>query len=163
LLEVFNQGRTQIREGMIESISVERGVGDVGWTKTGKPLGIDVTITIVDLSTILSMPINPGFSNIQGAATLAAEALAGDAGVTAVTAISKATYGEDNKYTDYLATLASLPFEDQISTKRRWKLAMARGRAEYGAWKSPARIASGVMDTFPGDIIKMLSLPTDRG
>lgn len=162
LLEVFNQGRTQIREGMIESISVERGVGDIGWTKTGKPLGIDVTITIVDLSTILSMPINPGFSNLQGAATLAAEALGGDVGVTAVTALSKATYGEDNKYTDYLATLASLPFEDQISTKRRWKLAMARGRAEYGAWKSPARISAGVFDSFPGDIIKMLSLPTDR-
>jgi hypothetical protein len=137
-------------------------VGDVGWTKTGKPLGIDVTITIVDLSTILSMPINPGFSNVQGAATLAAEALAGDTGVAAVTMFSKATYGEDNKYTDYLATLASLPFEDQISTKRRWKLAMARGRAEYGSWKSPARMASGVFDSFPGDIIKMLSLPTSR-
>lgn len=175
LLEVFNQGRTQIREGMVESITVERGVGDVGWTKQGKVLGIDVTVTIVDLSTILSMPINPGFSNAQGVATLAAEALGGnvggligqgangaDAGVTAVTALSKATYGEDNKYTDYLATLASLPFEDQISTKRRWKLAMARGRAEYGTWKSPARMASGVLDTLPGDFIKMLSLPTSR-
>jgi len=121
------------------------------------------------------MPISPGFSNVQGAATLAAEALGGNVGglvgqgangaslgVGAVTAFSKATYGEDNKYTDYLATLASLPFEDQISTKRRWKLAMARGRAEYGTWKSPARMASGVMDTLPGDFIKMLSLPTSR-
>lgn len=170
LLELFNQGRTQIREGMVESITVERGVGDIGWTKTGKPLGIDVTITIVDLSTILSMPINPGFSGVQGVATLAVESfgqgLAGDvgadAGATAVTAISKATYSEDNKYTDYIATLSSLPFEDQTSTKRRWKLAMARGRAEYGAWKSPARVASGIFDSLPGDMIKILSLPTSR-
>lgn len=172
LLEVFNQGRSQIREGMVESITVERGVGDIGWANGGKCLGIDVTITIVDLSTILSMPINPGFSGVQGVATLAAESIGGalageagaNAGVEAVTALSRGTYGEDNKYTDYLAVLASLPFENQISSWRRWRLAMARGRAEYGTWKSPARMASGVFDSLGmgGDILKMLSLPTSR-
>lgn len=162
LLEVFNQGRTQIREGMIESISIERGVGDVGWAKGGKCLGIDVTVTIVDLSTIMSMPINPGFSNVQGALTLTAEALGGNAGVTAATLLAKSTYSEDNKYTDYLATLASIPLDVQINATRKWQLNMARSRAEFNQWKSPARVASGLMSGFSGDIIKALSLATDR-
>lgn len=162
LLEVFNQGRTQIREGMIEQISIERGVGDVGWAKGGKVLGIDVNVTIVDLSTILSMPINPGVGNLQGAATLAAEAVAGSAGVTAVTALSKGTYSEDNKYTDYLATLASIPLDTQINMTRKWQLNMARSRAQFNQWKSPSRVASGLMSGMTGELIKAISMPTDR-
>lgn len=162
LLEVYNQGHTQIREGMVESISIERGVGDVGWAKGGKVLGIDINITIVDLSSILSMPINPGFSPVQGALTLAAEALGGSAAVTAATALSKSTYAEDNKYTDYLATLASLPLEAQINITRKWQLSMARSRAAFNQWKSPNRMASGLMNTWGGDFLKAISRPTDR-
>jgi len=164
LLEVFNQGRTQIREGMVESISIERGVGDVGWAKGGKCLGIDVTVTIVDLSTIMSMPINPGFSNVQGAFTLAEQALRGGnlGNNSVVSALAASTYSEDNKYTDYLATLASIPLETQINVTRKWQLNMARSRAEFNQWKSAARVASGLMSGMTGDLIKALSLPTDR-
>lgn len=178
LLEVYDKGRLLIREGMVESISVTRGVGNVGWTKDKKVLGIDVTMTIVDMSTILSMPINPGFSPVQGVFTGAAE-LAGagvdtvvnattgvntnaqSAGVSIATALTRSTYGEDNKYTDYLTTLASLPYEDLISPGRMWALNMAKGRAEYAQWKSPARVMSSAFDTMPGDIIKAISLALD--
>lgn len=177
LLEVFNQGRTLIREGMIESISIERGVGDVGWAKGGKCLGIDVNVTIVDLSSILSIPINPGFGNLAGVATGAA-ALAGgaagavtpgattsggaDLGRDAALALNKNTYSEDNKYTDYLATLGGLPLEFLINGTRKWLLNMARGRAQFAQWKSPYRVASGVMSTMPGELLKAISLPTSR-
>lgn len=162
LLEVFNQGRTQIREGMVETITIERGVGDVGYAKGGKVLGIDVTVTIVDLSTIMSMPINPGFGTVQGLATLGAEAIGGAAGATIATALSKTTYGEDNKWTDYLSTLAGIPLEVQINQSRKWQLNMARSRAQFNQWKSPARVVSGLMDGMSGDLIKALSFPTDR-
>lgn len=175
LLEVYNQGHTLIREGMVESITVERGVGDIGWAKGGKCLGMDVHVTIVDLSTILSMPINPGFSNVQGVLTAGASVLGGaagalagnssagaDAGEFAATALSKNTYSEDNKYTDYLATLASLPLDVMTQSSRKWQLNMARSRAEFAQWKSPNRIASGLMDNIIGDVAKMLSFSTSR-
>lgn len=173
LLEIFNQGHTLIREGMVESISVERNVGDVGMGRGAKTLGIDVHITFIDLSTMASMPINPGFSGMNGVFGLAAEGLGGiaeAAGVDgasgaadfAVDALSKSTYGEDNKYTDYLATLASLPLESLINGSRRWKLAMARTRAEFNQWKSPNRIVSGLMDNFAGELIKVTGQPTSR-
>lgn len=181
LLEVYNQGRTQIREGMVESISIERGVGDVGFARGGKALGIDVNVTIVDMSSILAIAINPGFGNLQGIATGAAELIGGgvgaagqavgldtsaaggaEAGVDAITALSKNTYAEDNKYTDYLATLASLPLEYQINNTRKWLLNMARGRANYRQWKSAHRVTSGVFDWWPGELIKAISFPTAR-
>lgn len=164
MLEVFNQGRTMIREGMIESMTFERGVGDVGFAKGGKVLNIDVTVTIVDFSNVLSVPINPGFSSIQGAFNLLEDAFRGtDRSWSITDALSKSTYGEDNKYTDWLSTIASVPLEVQINMTRRWQLNMARQRAEFGQWKSPARVASGMMNTMPGELFKAISMPTDRG
>lgn len=162
LLEVFNQGHTLIREGMVESLTIERGVGDVGWKRGGQVLGIDVHITIVDLSTIMSMPINPAFSGLSGALTAGAEVIGGDAGVTAATALNKSTYSEDNKWTDYMATLGGLPLNTMINSTRKWQLAMAQSRAAYNQWKSPDRVISGLMNSLPGDIIKAVSRPTDR-
>jgi len=162
LLEVFNQGHTLIREGMVESLTIERGVGDVGWKRGGQVLGIDVHITIVDLSTIMSMPINPAFSGLSGALTAGAEVVAGSAGVTAATALNKSTYSEDNKWTDWMATLGGLPLNTMINSTRKWQLNMAQSRAAYNQWKSPDRVVSGLMNSLPGDIIKAVSRPTDR-
>lgn len=167
LLEVINQGHTLIREGMIESISIERGVGDVGWAQGGKVLGIDINVTIVDLSTILSVPINPGISDTAGVFTSVIEGLgslggAGSEATTFANALTQSTYGEDNKWTDYLATMAGLPLDTLINGTRRWQLAMARTRAEYKQWRSPFKIASGLMSTAPGEFIKAISNPTDR-
>lgn len=177
LLEIFNQGHTLIREGMVESIAIERNVGDVGMGRGFKTLGIDVHVTIIDLSTMVSMPINPGFSGVNGAFSLTMQGLGAtvgaatpgataaggsDVGEFAAAALSKATYGEDNKYTDYLATLASLPLETFINGSRRWKLNLARSRADFNQWKSPSRVVSGLMDNFVGELIKATGHPTAR-
>lgn len=176
LLEVFNQGHTLIREGMVESLTIERGVGDVGWKQGGHVLGIDVHVTIVDLSTIMSMPINPAFSGLQGAVTAAAEIGgqlqntvtggnlpgAASAAIDVASAFSKSTYSEDNKYTDYMATLGGLPLNSMINSTRKWQLNMAKARAQYNQWKSPDRVVSGLMNGMIGDIVKAVSRPTDR-
>lgn len=162
LLEVYNQGRTIIREGLISSISIERGVGDVGYAKGGKVLGIDVNVTIDDLSNVLSVPINPNVSAVTGAISAVASALGGSAGEAAAAAVNKATYGEDNKWTDFMAVMASIPLDVQINGTRKWQLNMARSRAEAAQWRSPYRMASGLMSGLSGDLIKALSNPTDR-
>jgi hypothetical protein len=176
LLEIFNRGHTLIREGMVESITVERNVGDIGMGREAKTLGIDVNVTIIDMSTMVSMPINPGFSGVNGVFSLAVEGIGAaggavsgagasagaSAGETVAAALSKSTYGEDNKYTDYLATLTSLPLETLINGTRRWRLNMARTRAEFNQWKSANRVVSGLMDNFTGEMIKATGAPTSR-
>lgn len=169
LLEVHNQGKTMIREGMVESISIERGSGDVGWAMGNKVLSIDVTVTIVDLSSIMSVPINPLVTPLEAAVGTAVQTVTDNAGATAkalgetVTAgLSKSTYSEDNKWIDYLSTITAIPLDVQINYTRKWKLHMARTQAAMDQWKSGARIANMMMDTTPGDLLKALSMATAR-
>ena len=173
LLECINRGKTIIREGMIESMSIERGVGDIGFGRNFEALGIDVTVTVVDMSSIMSIPINAGV----GALTTIGGAVAGTAinigdfagstvgltsgtvdGVniadTAIAAVNKRTYSEDNKYTDYLSTITGLPLDSVINPKRKWKMNMARMKADVASSRTASNLGSGLFSVMPGDLFK---------
>lgn len=60
LVQIFDRGRCQVRLGMIESVSITRGTTNMPFTVTGNPLGIDVSFSVVDLSTIMHMPVSTG-------------------------------------------------------------------------------------------------------
>lgn len=176
LVECFNQGRTHIRLGMIESLSVTRGVGDVGWSNQGHFLGCDVQITVVDLSSVMHMPLQAGFeltdkvimgTGYLGAAGVAAVTgndanAAGEQGAAIAAATIGSTYDDDNAYTDYLSILSGMPLEAEINTLRKWAVRLARQRAKFDDWRSPNRLAMSAMSGWTGDLIKAVSLSTDR-
>lgn len=178
LLELYNQGFSQIREGLCTSLSITRGTGDVGWTKDRKALNIDVTFEITDLSQILSIPINSSTGMLPKAAGIlggVADKVTGADGAlsnavdTAVAAVTSATYSEDTKLTDYQAVLAGLNLDVQINASNKWKLAMARTRANLAAARSPDRWMSKafndgwpVFGHLPGDIVRLVSDKPDR-
>ena len=87
-------------------------------------------------------------------------------GAALMGAFMNSSYDEDNVYSDYTATLASLDLASQIHRSRKLRLALTRQVADFNQWKSPARFASWGMDSvlwgIPGDIIKALSLETAR-
>ena len=62
LCQLMDPGRHVIRHGMISSVTISRGQGNVGFNKNYKSLGVDVTWTVVDMSGIISASIMPGFS-----------------------------------------------------------------------------------------------------
>lgn len=62
LVEYYDKGRCQTRLGIIDSLSITRGTGNTGWTSDGHALGIDVSFTIIDMSSVLHMPISEGVS-----------------------------------------------------------------------------------------------------
>lgn len=183
IVQLFNRGRTQIRLGLVESLSFTRGVGDIGWTNTGKFLGVDVSMTVIDLSKVIHMPLQTNFTLSNAIATGAGAAVGGavgsikeamgmDGSTSAATgaalmgAFMNSSYDEDNVYSDYTATLASLDLASQIHRSRKLRLALTRQVADFNQWKSPARFASWGMENvlwgIPGDIIKALSLETAR-
>lgn len=180
ILEMYNEGRTQISLGMVESLTFTRGVGDVGWIKGSRYMAVDCQLSIVDLSKIVHMPIAPNFSLGQAATMAVTDAVVdGSAGTARLlgmqeqtiedmsTAISASmmpsTFDDDNKYTQYLAVLGSLPMEAQINTFRKFKLRAAQQRAQFNAWKSPAHLTQWAMGGFFGDVIKAVSVATARG
>lgn len=181
LVQVFDQGRCQIQLGMIDSLSVTRGTGNLGFTNDGKVLGIQVSFSIVDMSTIMHMPIAQGFSFGRAARGLAGAALGGAAGAgvggtlgglfTAPAAAAGAvlgaglamgTFDDDNAYTQYLHTLAGMNLTDQIYTFPRAKLAMTVEMENIRSWKSNAHIASFLGDLLPAQFASAFYTGTAR-
>lgn len=166
ICELYCKGRVNIRLGIIDSLTIERGVGNVGWNQDGYALGINVTFSVKDLSTIMSVPVTTQFSTGEKIVNLAAGA-AGDAiGVPAVSnivaAFTKSMYDDDNTFTDYLATLGSLSFQDMIYAGRKWRMNRLRLHREVQGLTSPARYASMFGGMLPGRIWNAIALETDR-
>ena len=173
LLELYCQGRNQIRLGMIESLSITRGSGNLGWTTKGEPLGIDISFTVVDLSTVLHMPLSSNFG-LPGAVA-SAVAQGGGAVLSSTVsmatgksnniqasvedfaaAVAASTYDDDNAFSDYMAVLGSLGLADQIYPQNKMRLRKAQRAAAWEQWKSPARLANWFIGEHPAWVPKFL-------
>ncbi|QVD49072.1 hypothetical protein LUCX_2 [Xanthomonas phage vB_XciM_LucasX] len=159
ICEAYCRGRHAIRLGMIDQMSITRGVGNMGWSQQGDALGIDVTFSIVDMSSIMHLPIQTNFGATDKAIQAAADVL----NVSEFASyFQKGTYDDDNSFTDYLAVLGSLSWQDMVYANRRWRLARYRQMQAWNSWKSPARVASWMGDTTLGRLINAISTETDR-
>ncbi len=167
ICEAYCRGRHAIRLGMITEMSVSRGVGNLGWTQDGDALGIDVTFTITDLSSIMHLPIHSNFGLTDMAMQATGDALGslagnGQTGQEWASYFQKGTYDDDNSFTDYLAVLGGLSWQDMTYANRRWRLARYRQMQNWTSWKSPARASMWAGQTLPGRIINVFSAETDR-
>jgi len=70
LCSLFNKGVCNIKMGMIESVTVERGVGNLGFDNYRRPLAFDVTITIKDFSSIVAAPVSTSIFDDKFISTL---------------------------------------------------------------------------------------------
>jgi hypothetical protein len=154
ICEVYSKGRVAIRLGMIQSLTISRGQGNVGWTPDGEPLGIDVTFSIVDMSSIMHMPIAAGLTNWDkflgtaseavgtGVGAVTGSASASDKAIEYAMAVSGGVYDEDSTYTDYLGILGSLSLQEMVlSNEAKWTLRRTAKRVNYQTWRSPANLA----------------------
>lgn len=167
LVEVHSKGRASCRLGLIESLSITRGVGNMGWTDDDQPLGIDVALSIVDLSTIMHMPINPGNGTLKMLAEGAVVGLAstvggGDAALQTLSALDSQNFDEDNAFTDYMAVLGSLGIEDMIYGTNKLKLRATQRMLEFKSWYSMGHFAQFVSGTITGRMISAVAQQGSR-
>jgi hypothetical protein len=172
ICELYAQGKLQIRLGMVESLSITRGAGNIGWTADGEPLGIDVSFSVVDLSSIMHVPITTGNDLLGGAATTAGATAAiltgGVAGVTMgasalVNLATKGMFDDDNAFTDYMAVLGGLSLTDQVYSFRKLKIAAAKRATDFETWRSPANLANFAMGTPPARFLSGLAIGMGKG
>lgn len=142
LVQYFCKGRGMVRTGIIDSLSITRGVGNLGWTQEGEPLGIDITVSIKDLSTIMHMPIGGQWSINP----------------------LKGVLDEDTAYSDYLATLGGLGINDITYKWRRFRLALTRNLANWkiNSFHNPAKFANWINGTLPGRAVRSITTEMDR-
>lgn len=60
LCSLFNKGKQNIKLGMITSLTIERGTGNLAYNKNWSPLGFKVSFTVTDLDPVVTAPINAG-------------------------------------------------------------------------------------------------------
>lgn len=131
ICEFFCKGRVQSRLAMIDSLEITRGTGNCGYTSDGKPLGIDINLSFVDMSSVMHMAQVQSF-NPLGMLYGPTEFL------------SKYMFSDDNVFSDYLATLSSLGLSDQIYTPRKLKRRFNTNVLKFKDWSSQAHFASWV-------------------
>lgn len=134
LCQIYDKGRTQVRLGIIDSMAITRGTGNVGWTQSHEPLGIDVTFTVKDLSSIMHMPL----SNSPG------------------------ILDHESAFVDYMAVLGSLSLTDQLYGMGRLRLSLTRKLTNWQSMNSPARWGLMAANSLPGEVIRAFAVGTAR-
>jgi len=165
ICELFDKGRCQTRLGMIDSLSITRGTGNTGFTRDGHALGVEVSFSVVDLSSIMHMPISMGFTtsdiiSITGGAALGAAggmsiagAIGGLLGAGFGAAIGAGAFDDGTVFSDYLAVLAGMGLADQIYPLNKIQMNLTRKAAQFDTWASIPHFASWAGDTIPGRVM----------
>lgn len=130
-VQYYSRGRSQVAVGMVSSISITRGVGAAPWTKTGLPLGVDVSFTITDTSEMLYVP--------------AYQHGLFDKGIFSMI--------EENAMGDYLNVLAGVGLAEQEYISPKLQKRFTALVNSFSDLKSPAAWAAMTRSTAPGDLI----------
>lgn len=132
LVQLWDQGRQQVSIGLIESLTITRGTSNLPFTNRGKPLAIDVSFSIMDLTNIIAMPVGGG--NLTGNVGL----------------------DEDSSYRNFLAVLSGQSLYDQVYPLAKAKLNLNKIYAQGAAFTSAARWGSFFGGTMPGRALNAL-------
>lgn len=139
LCQLWDRGRQQIQLGMIESLSITRGTCNLPFTNKGNVLAIDVSFTVADMSSIMSMPISSG-------------------GLFGSDADGNPVMDEDNILYDYLAVLAGQDMYSQIYAIPKAKLNFAKTLMSFEKLTSPAYWASWVHESATSGFLEKVTL-----
>lgn len=123
LCELHQRGRRTIRLGLIDSLSVTRGTGTVGWNEDGLPLGLDISFNVINMSSVMHMPIDTGLQELLP---------------------WNALFGEDNLYGDYMAALSNLTIADQTNPWKKFALNKRRWKVDLDTYFNSARIGNAL-------------------
>lgn len=127
LVQLFDKGKQQTRLGMFDSIQVRRGVTNLPYNRHMQAMGIEVTFSIKDLSSIMHAPISEGFSFNP----------------------TKGIFDEDTVFSDYMGVLAGMDVDDQIYPFRKLALNLTRFATNWRSWTSTSHIASFLANGTP--------------
>lgn len=137
LCSVTSQGVQNIKLGMITSLSITRGTTNLPFTKTRKPLGLDVSFTVTDFSTLVAAPVTKGiFSDLL-----------------------KFGMDDASPMGRYLSTLAGRDIQTDKYSLNKLGMRLARARANLYSVVSPSRVGSAIGSVLNGP----LSLFTAQG
>lgn len=130
LCQLHDKGRNFVRLGIIDRMSITRGTTNTAFNNNGRPMGIDVTFSVKDLSSVMAAPITTqGFSPIDSLLSV---------------------FDDQNTFMDYMMTLSGMPLADTIY---QYSMAKYRAQEAYNNLRSSfsaSNMASQLVRFVPG-------------
>lgn len=123
---VYSEGKCLGRMMGIDSLDITRGVGNLGWNKDHRALGIDIQIGFVDMNNIMHAPLSQNFNPLKPWGLL---------------------FDDDSAFKDYLGAMTSMSLADLTLTSRKMSINMATQLANIDSYFSWSHISSAVSDT----------------
>lgn len=169
ILEAYSRSRCTIKLGMVRDMTITRGVGNLGRNMEGDPLGVTVTFSIVDLSTIVHMPISTEasfWSGVKQAAGKLADGIispvAGDSRFfqAAATLTDPNTWDDSNKYSEIMAVYGGLTLQEQIYTSQKIRLAQTKMISSFESWASVGSFQNKIGGWLPARMLHILGRGT---
>ena len=130
LCSVFNKGTQIIRLGMITSLSITRGTGNLGFNRAKRPLGFRVSFTVSDFSNIMTAPIN-----------------------SSILKMFVAAWRDDSKFSDYIGVLVSRDLYTQTYFRPKAILRLSRMLIGVSNMISPYNVATRFSSGFLYNVI----------
>ena len=163
--EFYDKGRMQSRLAAIDSITITRGDGTMGFTPEGNLMSINVSFSITPMEEIIAMPITEGVSLSDTIEKVIVGGLFGGPGGAAaggalgtVDALSKGIFDDDTPFMDYMATLAGMGVNEQYYLATRLKRRLAFNQLNFVSSFSSARSASIMSNSLPGQLLGAIFL-----
>jgi hypothetical protein len=171
ICQIYHQGRVHCQLGMIDSITINRGTGNVGWNLEHQMLGAEITFSVADLSTIMHAPIKGAFGGegnlfvrgAQIATTLGGELIAGDQGAAVAQALTNsAVWDEGSAFNDYMSVLGGLNLNDAYYFQNRMNINATRALRSFKTWRSPSNMFLLAGDDSISRLIMQFGQGTNR-
>jgi len=118
LCSLFGRGIQNTKLGIITSVSITRGTSNLGFNKSRRPLAIDVSFTVTDLSPVLNVPIPKG---------VFAE-------------VFSASFEDDSPMSRYIAVLGGRNILDERYSTRKMALRTSRRLMSYSQLFSGSKL-----------------------
>ncbi len=140
LCQIFDRGKVQIQLGMIDSLSITRGTTNLPFNQEWRMLGCKVSVSVVDMSNIMFIPLSDGsFFNVlmkrvsagaynyleKNIGWLSPNTLAGKAAQVGAGFLEMAATDTNNVLYDYLLTIAGADAQNALYNVSKSRLALA--------------------------------------
>lgn len=131
--QVISPGRTSVKLGMIDSLNIEIGVGNMGYNQQNQPLGFDVSWSVKDMNKTMHAPIDIGGGFLNPA---------------------KGIFDDDNAFNDLLNVMSAVSMADQINPVRRLSKNIALRLNQWDSFWSMGNMTMGFYDSMLGRGVK---------
>lgn len=138
ICKMISVGRSNVDLGMIDQLNITHGVGNLGFNRDGKPLGIDVSFTVKDLNRIVHAPIDIGGSLLNPLNALS-------------------VFDDDNAFNYYINTLAGVSVADQVLAKNRFDRNVRLAMMRYESFFSTSHMTLALTESSPGRALRSVA------